>query len=389
MLRNRLSSGTLILLSLLWPQLAQSDDLPASRAVGELEVVHLFQGPMPTGVTVSHEGRIFVNFPRWGDDVEFTVAEIKAGQAVPYPSRALNQLNANKPSECLISIQSVVVDPDNRLWILDTGRIVFGKPLPKGPKLVGVDLKTNQPFRTITFPPDVVLPTTYLNDVRFDLRRGAGGVAFITDSASNGPNAIIVVDLETGESWRRLHNHPSTRPTPGFLPFVEGKPLKQRPPQGKEEFISIGADGIAIGSEGKRLYYCPLASRQLYSVAIDALLDRTRSDEEIAETIVDHGEKGASDGLESDAENRIYVTNYETNAICRRSSTGEFETLVHDRRVLWPDTLSLARDGYLYFTANQLHRQASFHRGDDQREKPYVLFRVKTDGHPILLKSNR
>ena len=41
--------------------------LPADRPVGKLETVALFHGPMPTGVTVSHQGRIFVNFPRWGD----------------------------------------------------------------------------------------------------------------------------------------------------------------------------------------------------------------------------------------------------------------------------------------------------------------------------------
>ena len=34
--------------------------------------------------------------------------------------------------------------------------------------------------RTILFPQDVALPTSYLNDVRFDLRRGEEGVAYIT-----------------------------------------------------------------------------------------------------------------------------------------------------------------------------------------------------------------
>ncbi len=55
------------------------------------------------------------------------------------------------------------------------------------------------------------------------------------------------------------------------------------------------------------------------------------------------------------------------------------ETLVHDARALWPDTLSLAANGHLYFTANQLHRQARYHDGKDQQEKPYALFRVKAD----------
>ena len=51
------------------------------------------------------------------------------------------------------------------------------------------------------------------------------GTAFITDSADKGPNGIIVVDLATGESWRRLHDYPSTKAEtpPAFLPMVEGQ----------------------------------------------------------------------------------------------------------------------------------------------------------------------
>jgi hypothetical protein len=41
--------------------------------------------------------------------------------------------------------------------------------------------------------------------------------------------------------------------------------------------------------------------------------------------------------------------------------------------------------GYLYFTANQLHRQAPFHEGTDLRQKPSTLFRVKIDAGPVLL----
>src|SRR5437868_3203158 len=94
-------------------------------AGGRLEVVHEFRGPMPTGVTVSRSGRIFVNFPRWGDPVDFTVAEIQNGKAVAYPNADLNQPEIPKQAERLISVQSVVIDPRDRLWILDTGSIQF------------------------------------------------------------------------------------------------------------------------------------------------------------------------------------------------------------------------------------------------------------------------
>lgn len=58
---------------------------------------------------------------------------------------------------------------------------------------------------------------------------------------------------------------------------------------------------------------------------------------------------------------------------------GTWSTLVHGQEILWPDTFSVAHDGYLYFTVNQLHRQPGFHGGKDMRIKPYALMRVKID----------
>jgi hypothetical protein len=57
--------------------------------------------------------------------------------------------------------------------------------------------------------------------------------------------------------------------------------------------------------------------------------------------------------------------------------------------VLWPDTLSLAADGQLYFTANQLHRQELFHDGKGLRANPYAQFRVKVDAGPVLLRGEK
>jgi sugar lactone lactonase YvrE len=362
-----------------------ADDLAMDQPVGEIEAVATFNGPMPTGVTVSHAGRIFVCFPKWGDKVEFTVAEVKDGRPVAYPDEAINRAEGARDADRLISVQSVVVDPRDRLWIVDTGSIEFGPTSPGGPKLVGVDLETNKVFKTITFPPEVALPTSYLNDVRFDLRRGEAGYAFVTDSSDKGPNGLIVVDLASGRSWRRLHDHPTTKADAAMLALVEGRPVMERPPGGRPKPVTMGSDGIAIAHDGSRLYYCPLVSRRLYSVSVDALVNGRLSEPQVAATVLDHGEKGAADGLESDDRGRVYATNYEHNAVLRRGPDGQFETLVHDPRVLWPDTLSVARDGHLYFTANQLHRQARYHEGKDLRKKPYVLFRVPIDGGPVRL----
>ena len=355
--------------------------------MGKIEPIAIFKGPMLTGVTVSRSGRIFVNFPKWGDPVEYTVAEVKNGQTVAYPNAEINRSNPSNPSSSLVSVQSVVIDPLDRLWILDTGSINFAPVQSGGAKLIGVDLTQNRVFKTIVFPSSVALPTTYLNDVRFDLRRGKAGMAFITDSSDKGANGIIVVDLDSGRSWRRLNDHPSTKAVPNFLPSVEGMPIMSREPGQPPKAIALGSDGIAISADGARLFYCPLASRRLYSVSVDALVNEQLSEQDVARTVVDHGEKGGgSDGLESDAQNRIYLTNYEQNAIQRRLPDGTIEPLVHDPHVLWPDTMSVASDSYLYFTANQLHRQARYHNGQDLRQKPYSLFRVRINAEPVSLK---
>jgi sugar lactone lactonase YvrE len=369
---------------------AQTDGAqPTDETIGTLETVHTFDdGPMPTGVSVSASGRIFINYPKWGDDVPATVVELRDGTPVPYPNEKWNTPSGDDDPLALVSVQSIVVDPAERLWILDTGSPMFQPTKPGGPKLVGVDLATDTVISTIVFDPDVAPPTTYLNDIRFDLRKGAGGVAYITDSSDSGPNGIIVVDLATGEAWRRLHDHPSTKAEQPdtFLPVVEGQVFMERPADGPPKPVLMGADGIAISADGTRLWYCPLASRRWYSVSAGGLADREVTDDEVAATVVDEGDKGgASDGLESDDAGRLYATSGEHNAILRRLPDGTIETVVHDPRLLWPDTMSLAADGYLYVTANQLYRQEKYQGGEDRRRKPYSLFRVAVDAGPVRL----
>ena len=139
-------------------------------------MVHTFtDGPMPTGVSVSRAGRIFVNFPKWGDEVPATVVELVDGEARPYPSAEANQAKGNADPDAFVSVQSIVVDPADRLWVLDTGSPLFEETQRGGPKLVCVDLSTDEIAQTILFEPDVALPKTELwTEWRRDVtRRGA------------------------------------------------------------------------------------------------------------------------------------------------------------------------------------------------------------------------
>ncbi|WP_024690663.1 L-dopachrome tautomerase-related protein [Pseudomonas tremae] len=351
---------------------------PADKPVGKLEQVHAFYDAMPTGVTVTETGRIFVNFPRWGDKVPFTVGEIRDGKVVAYPDSAVNQENPKDPADGLISVQSVVADGKGRVWMLDTAAPGFAAPRPHGAKLVAVDLATNKIVKRLVFPDNVILPSTYVNDMRFDFRKGSQGTVYVTDSSVSGPGAIIVMDIASGKAVRRLSGAKATSADPAFVPVVEGMPVLGDGPDGTRKPVTVAADGIALSADGKTLYFSPLSSRHLYSVATDLLNDSGVTEQQL----VAAGEKGASDGLESDAEGAVYAGDYEHNAIRKRLSNGAWQTVAHDPRMLWPDTLSIGPDGYLYFIVNQLHRQAGFNSGHDKREKPYSLLRVKVGAAP-------
>ena len=356
---------------------------PTERSIGQLDQVFAFHDAMPTGVTVTDNGRIFVNYPKWGDDVAFTVGEIREGRVFPYPDAAFNREDANDPAKGLISVQSVVADGKGRVWLLDTAAPGFATPKAGGAKLVAVDLATNKVVKTLVFPADVMLAGTYVNDMRFDFRVGKEGTVYVTDSSISGPGAIIVMDIASGNAVRRLSGARSTSSDPDFIPVVEGQQaLITRGPDGKPKTLTVASDGIALSADGKTLYFCPLSSRHLYSVSTALLRDPNVSEAQLAAAVKDLGEKGASDGLEADANGAVYAGDYEHNSIRKRLADGSWQTIVHDPRVLWPDTLSIGPDGYLYFIANQLQRQAGFHGGQDLREKPYGLLRVKIDAAP-------
>ncbi|CAM3209220.1 major royal jelly family protein [Pseudomonas floridensis] len=357
--------------------------LPSDQPVGTIEQIFAFHDAMPTGVTVSENGRIFINFPRWGDKVPFTVGEIRDGKVVPYPDLALNQADTKHPEKGFISVQSVVADGLGHLWILDTAAPEFSSPVPGGAKLVAVDLATNKVVRTVVIPQNVVLPGTYVNDMRFDFTAGEQGVAYITDSSVSGPGAIIVLDIASGKAVRRLSGATSTSADRSIVPRVEGQELKMRNADGTSKPFAVASDGIALSADRETLYFCALSSRHLYSVPTRLLRDPNVSEQQLAAAVQDLGEKGPSDGLEADAQGAVYAGDYEDNSIRKRLSDGSWQTVAHDPRILWPDTLSVANDGYLYFTANQLHRQAGFHGGKDLRVKPYSLMRVKIDGTPV------
>lgn len=323
------------------------------------------------GVTISKAGRIFVNFPRWIDEPTPSVAEVVTdGSLVPYPNAAINtwdKTSEESARDHFVCVQSVVVDEEDALWILDPASPNFQGVVPGGAKLLKVNLATSEIERAYHFDSKSAPEKSYLNDVRF-----AHGFAFMTDS---GLGAIVVLDLTTGTVRRLLENHASTKAEPNVEPVIGGRPWKfadNTTPQ-------VHSDGIAIDPKREYVYYKALVGRTLYRVPITALLDESLSPGALGNYVQHVAVTEPTDGIEFDARGNLYMTSLEWNAIKVMRPDGQIEVFARAADFLWPDTITMSHDGDLLFSAAQFHLMPAFNGGEDKRTQPYKVFRLKLE----------
>ncbi|WP_207477920.1 L-dopachrome tautomerase-related protein [Arenibaculum pallidiluteum] len=332
-----------------------------------------------TGITVAENGRIFVCFPRWTEDSPVSVAELlKDGSIRPYPDEGWNAWrNARKDElpagEHLVCVQSVVADGRGSLWILDPAAPAQSYVVPGGPKLVRIDLATDRVTQVISFDETAAPQGSYLNDVRI---APDGRHAYITDSGARG--ALVVVDLDGGRAWRVLDGHPSTQPEKDVQVRADGKVLRR--PDGRG--VEFAADGIALSTEGRHLYWQAIKGRTLYRIPTATLIEAGSGSEgarEVAGRVEKVGENGVADGLLIDrAGTRMYVTAPEENALRVRdlAAGGGTEILIRDERLRWPDTLSEGPDGAIYLTTSHI-QDSAFFKPDAPASLPTQLWRIE------------
>jgi sugar lactone lactonase YvrE len=333
----------------------------------ELQEVASFPDKQLTGVGVStRSGRIFVNFPYWSDDHSISVAEIVNGQPKPFPNDEWNK--AGPAGSHFVCGQSVVVDDQDNLWVLDPAAPKMQEVVKGGPKLVKIDLATNQVVQTIPFGENVAPKKSYLNDVRIDTRTNT---AFITESADG---AIIVVDLKSGKARRLLDGHSSTQPERDVKLVVDGKALidqqKKTPPQ-------VASDGIALDVRNGYLYYHALTGHTLYRIKTSSLTDQKLGKQELESKVENVGQTPAPDGMLEAPDGSVYLTDLEGSAVVRWDPASKrVEQVIVDKRLLWPDTLSWGPKGEIYVTASQIENMPRFNNGISTRTEPYKLWKI-------------
>jgi len=340
-------------------------------AGARLALVAHFPDQQITGLAIAPNGRIFVNLPRWSEDVPISVAEVIGGKLQPYPDGEWNAWrNADElaPGEHFVCVQSVVFDQQGFLWAVDAAAPGMDKVVKGGAKLVQIDVVKNEVVRTIPFDESVAPAKSYLNDVRFS---PDGSHAYLTDS---GMGAIIVVDLASGRARRLLADDPRTQPEPDVKVHADGKELKM--PDGRG--MKVASDGIAISPDGEYLYWQVLTGRMLYRIATRFLDDEKMAPGEVRMHVETVGQTNVADGLWIDPEGSFFITAPEENAVKTLGADGKLISLVQDSRLRWPDSFAQDAEGALYVTSSHIQDSPRFNPG--ARTTPSEIWKIEAPG---------
>ena len=347
--------------------------------IGSIQEVAAFTGPGPSGIVVTPQGRMFVGFPRHADDHSgMTLGEWVNGKLVPYPSADTSLPSALSDAKRLVSVHGMTLDKRGRLWLIDDGKRAGREGIPAGAaKVVAIDLASNTLVTSIELK-EALRQDSHMNDLRIDLTHGSQGTAYVADSSFGEDPALVVVDLASGKQRRVLTGDRSIVAQKDFVTQLDGVPMRYH---GKNTaFPHGGVDGLALTPDGSRLFYSPLTSRHLWSLPTAALADFSLDDQQLATQIKDEGEKVMVDGMDMDAQGRLYMTDAEHHQVLRRWPDGRLDVVLRDPRLVWPDGVFVTADS-VYVTLGQWSRMG---KGFDTRQPPYLLVKAPINPTPSL-----
>ena len=289
-----------------------------------------------TGIAISKTNRVFVNFPRWSKENPMAVAEIVDGKCISYPNVKWNTYD-KKGSNQFICVQSMWIDKQNLLWVLDTG-YELEEDKTNAATLYVFDLLQNKLKTSYTIPAETITARSYLNDFRVDEKHQK---VYFTDSRLGG---LVIFDLITHTTKRILSNHFST--------LAE---LPQIVVEGYERKRAVHSDGIELDKNQKYLYYCALTGENVYRIPVKAILDENNDDIALGLKVEKFATTGPNDGILFDKKGTLYLSSLEKNAISIVDRKGKYQMLITDALIQWPDSFALNNEGDVFFTTSQIH----------------------------------
>lgn len=335
-----------------YPNLSTTPRLGA----GMLEEVLAYSEPIGN-VAVNRDGRIFFTVHPEARPKGNKLLEYVAGAAIPYPSGAAQ-------AELFDTVLGLSIDSLNRLWTIDHGNHGM-----RAAKIIGIDLDSGKILREQSFDKSIAPTGSFLQDLQVS---SDGRTIVIADASfwRKSP-AIIVYDVETGQSRRVLESHESV----SAQQFMIRSGDKNMEFMGGIVALRGGIDGIALGPEW--LYYGALSGSGLYRVKLDDLRDTRLPPAQLARRVERFSDKPLSDGFSRDTAGNIYITDVEHSSVFIVGPGQPLATLIQSNKVRWPDALSFGPDGWLYLADSALPDLILQSREHIEAAGPYRIFRFQ------------
>ena len=318
---------------------------PALELVAELDLP-------PANIAVNKQDRIFVTLhpeaKPWTN-----LGEIVEGQFVAWPFA-----EPKSPEQKWVNdAYAIRFDSRGVLWVLDN--------YPA--RLLAIDIETKAILREFVFSSKTFPLASHAND--FQVSPDNKFIYISDDGLFNRRPGIVVYDIDNNKAWRHLDNHYSVK-AGDFTPVVQGVEMTLL----GLFSINPGVDGLALDRKGEWLYYASFSSLNLYRVATKELNTPHSSPQDQVQI---YSQKTFTDGMSSDMQGNVYLSDIENSAIVRVTSERQLETLVRSDKLRWPDGFSFDDKGYLYVTCSSLHQVILHSKADIKSTAPYHIYKIK------------
>lgn len=325
--------------------LAASAAIPgAGRAEAPLKLSVAVRSPwMANQVALTSQNVLFLGCPRYTpkENTPALARRDADGNMVPFPGNAWNEWKPGADGRnAFVYLNSVHIFGDDTVWVVDQGSLSpdafpeeLSRPKPGAQKIVQLDPENGEILRVLRFSSEILPPGAKMNDLRFHRSK-----MYVTDS---GLGAIIIHDLESGETKRRLSGR-----KPMLAKKVEMTLALQ--PDGKEKpFTPPNADMIEISEDGKWLFWAA-PTGPLYKIETRHLNDESISDAQLEQHVEHVADIEFSSGCAMDSLGNFYLCETKTGKITLLSPSGQRSTLTFDPDFVRPDGAFISADRHLY-----------------------------------------
>lgn len=335
-------------------------DLSTPPILDESALEEVLSYPEPIGnVAVSQGGRIFFTVHPESRPQGNKLLEWVDGAAIPYPSGTVQP-------HLFDTVLGLVIDRQDVLWTIDNGNHGFGEP-----RLLAFDLATGSIVHDYEFRPDAAPSGSFLQDLQVS---ADGSTVFIADaSVWRQSPAIVVYDVATRSARRLLEAHHSVT----AQNILVRNPIRDMKFLGGLVSLKTGVDGIAIDSENEWLYFGAINHSGLFRARIRDLRNPALPARQLENEVERFSDKPLSDGLSTDLQANIYITDVEHGSVFVVGQDRELKTLIRSPQIRWADGLSFGPDGWLYLADSAIPEQVLKSKDHIQSHGPYYIYRFK------------